>query len=124
MKKPSMCLSVGRTPGKMILFAFSVCMIICLTGYASAVDEASLNSILKLDGYESIDPGFSLFPSRIDIDPDFILPPSEIDVDPSFSISRQSDEITVVPYTDDSIASSDTYSIQNSTDSVVINPQS
>jgi hypothetical protein len=50
------------------------------------------------------------------------LPSPENDVDPDFSISEGSDEITVVPFSDESEVTPDAYSVQIP-DRVVIIPQ-
>ena len=110
-------------PEKIIFFAITACMVLCLTGTASAINQIPINIETGQSGtFDSIDPGFILRSPAIDIDPEFILPSHENDVDPDFSISEGSDEITVVPFSDESEVTPDAYSVQIP-DRVVIIPQ-
>jgi len=119
--KPSSYFSAGRTPGRIILFAFSVYIIICFTGFAPAAEAVSQNTILKSVGYASVDPGFSLIPPSVNTDSNFYLP-YEIDVDPDFSIKPESNEVSIAPSSDGSVSSSVMYLTVKSADSVENNP--
>jgi len=116
---------ISRMPEKIMFFFMTAYMFLCLTGTASAFNQTPTNIVSgQPDVVDVIDPGFILRPPAINIDPNFILPWTGNDVDPNFSISTESEEITVVPFTDVSAVTSDSSSVQVPIDEVVLIPES
>ncbi len=116
---------IRRMPEKIMFFFMTAYMLLCLTGTASAFNQTSIDiETGQPDAVNTIDPGFLLRPPAINIDPKFILPWTGKDVDPDFSIPAESEEITVVPFTDESAVTSDSSQIQVPIDEVVLIPES
>jgi hypothetical protein len=115
---------IRRMPEKIMFFSMTAYMLLCLTGTASAINQTSIDiEAGQSDVVDAIDPGFILRPPAINIDPKFILPWAENDVDPDFSIPTESEEITVVPFTDESAVTSDSSPVQVPIDEVILIPE-
>lgn len=111
-------------PEKIMFFFLTAYMLLCLTGTASAINQTSIDiEAGQPDVVDAIDPGFILHPPTINIDPKFILPWTGNDVDPDFSIPTESEEITVVPFTDESAVTSDSSSVQVLIEEVTLIPE-
>jgi hypothetical protein len=116
---------ISRMPEKIMFFFMTAYMLLCLTGTASAFNQTPTNIVSgQPDVADVIDLGFILRPPAINIDPNFILPWTGNDVDPDFSISTESEEITVVPFSDESAVTSDSSPVQVPIDEVVLIPES
>ncbi len=108
-------------PEKIMFFFMTAYMLLCLTGTASAFNQTSMNIEAGQPAVvNAIDPGFILRPPAVNIDPKFILPWTGNDVDPNFSIPTESEEITIVPFTDESAVTSDTSPVQVTIDEAIL----
>jgi len=126
MEKSLLNFSIRHIQAKIILFVGLACLTLSITGNASAVNEAANIITTEISEVpDSIDPGVALYPPGTDTDPDMLIPVPDI-VDPDFSISKQADEITTVPFTNDSTYSSDANAMTDSADvdNAVIIPRS